>query len=75
YCSGEFSSGDRIYIAFMGADGGQYAVATAATHFDSVTLHALLGPLHADAQQRVRTCADDTIIVREADVEWLWPPA
>jgi hypothetical protein len=73
YLSGDFRVGDEIYIAFLGADGGQYAVATGIAQIDGDALRERIGPPLADAHARVHDPADASVVVREGDVRVLWP--
>jgi len=73
YCSGDFSSGDPIHIAFLGADGGQYVIATGIARLGGAALRQKLGPPPADAHALVRDANDASVIVSEKDLRLLWP--
>jgi len=73
YLSGDFSMGNGIYIAFLGADGGQYVVAAGVARIDAESLRARIGPPRADAHARLRDPADASVVVHEADVRRLRP--
>jgi hypothetical protein len=72
YCSGDFQRGDSIYVAFLGADGGQYVVASGIAQFDGTVLREQLGPPLADAQARATSTIDDSIVILAQDIRLLW---
>ena len=72
YCAGVFSMGDPIYIAFRTADGSQYVVATGNACCDAATLKVKIGQPAATPDPAC-DADDNSVIVREQDIELLWP--
>ena len=60
-CAGGFSAGDTVYIAFRGADGGQYVIGSGIVCCDESALLQMLGKPDAA-----------TLLIREQDVQLLW---
>jgi hypothetical protein len=73
YWSREFSIGDRVYLSFMGADGGLYVVGLGIACCSATELSEKMGPLVADAHKRARGDGGQTAVVREQDIVLLWP--
>ena len=73
YCAGDFAAGDPVHIAFLGADGGQYVIATGVAQFGGAVLREKLGPPLAHAHALERDDNDDSILVLEQDLRLLWP--
>jgi hypothetical protein len=70
---GDFCAGDAVYIGFRTSDGSQYVVATGIALCDEVALRQMVDPArHAAALPDERDNAG--IVVREQDVQLLWPP-
>lgn len=76
-CTGSFHAGDRVYVSFRGKDGGQYAVAKGIVRCDEAVLlqvkrrpaSARSDPVEPDPVER-----DAVVVIREQDLELLWPP-
>ena len=62
-CCGEFRAGDLVNITFRGADGGQFAIATAVAAIDATTLRAARSGLASVA---------DALVVERHDLKLLW---
>jgi hypothetical protein len=74
YCCGSFAAGDPIYVAFLGADGGQYVVAMGVAQAGVFELRDKIGPPSADAFARPCDSSNQSVMVLERDVRLLWPP-
>ena len=74
YCAGGFHAGDPVYVTFRGADGGQYLVATGIVRCDAADLQYEAGEPSRAVSGTPDERRDDDIVIREADVELLWPP-
>jgi hypothetical protein len=70
YSAGGFRTGDPIYVAFRGADGGQYAVAIAIAACDET----VLASWPFSATQSRDDSAATRIVAHQRDVQLLWPP-
>ena len=73
YCMGDFCAGDAIYIGFRTEDGSQYVVATGIAGCDIGALRQAVDPAHAATVASAERGSAD-IVVREQDVQLLWPP-
>jgi glutamate 5-kinase len=71
-CSGSFRAGDRVCVTFRGLDGGQYAIATGIALCDDATLRQVKGR-SADASNNPVERDDPIVVIREQDLELLWP--
>ena len=73
-CAGGFRSGDRVCVSFRGRDGGQYAVAMGIVCCDeAVLLERKARP--ADATRNAVEGDGSDVVIREQDLELLWPSA
>lgn len=68
-CSGGFRVGDVVNITFRGADGGQFAIATAVADIDAEALRRRVGmSINHDTAP-----PDDPLVVAKENFKLLWP--
>ncbi|HEV2607778.1 MAG TPA: PUA domain-containing protein [Xanthomonadaceae bacterium] len=72
--AGSFRAGDRVYVSFRGKDGGQYVIAKGIVRCDHAVLQQIKG---RSADMRSDPAEDDEsdVVIREQDLELLWPSA
>ena len=75
YCVGSFVARERVYIAFLGADGGQFAVASAVADRDATAMQQALGLPAATPNERAPPAPGDDVVVHARDIALLWPAA
>jgi glutamate 5-kinase len=73
-CSGDFRSGDNVYLTMRVRDGGQYAIATGVVRLDATTLQELKGG-SVDALGSPVDRADCLVVILEQDIRLLWRTA
>ena len=74
WCYGNFSTGDSVYIAFCGADGGQSVIAIGTVACGKSELEIKIGPLRADLSLAGPDAKDDLSVVIPAEqFRLLWP--
>jgi len=69
-CSGEFCAGDTVNVTFRGADGGQYAIATAIADIDAAALRRQI----SRGSRVEMTKSDQVLAIAEKNLKLLWPP-
>jgi len=73
YCMGDFRAGDAVYIGFRTSDGSQYVVATGIAVLAQTTLRQMADPPPHAAPDEPDEPGNAGIVVREQDVQLLWP--
>ena len=71
YCIGSFAQRERVYLSFIGVDGGQFAVASCVADCDAATLQQALGMPTTIANARPEP-AFDRVVVHAHEVTPLW---
>ena len=67
-CCGEFGVGDTVNVTFRGADGGQFAIATAIVAIDAAALRSRIAAISARSAP-----LDDITVATEHNLKLLWP--